>query len=303
MTPKVVPLPNQRGMGVERTLPALRLLPTFDWRPLLVVVFVLVGVINRALVARAMVSIHVVAWGGASDWNELVHASQATNPYTADGFRRSPVAARAMAVLLPMGIGVWRVLHFAVLLWLRDWRLIALALISWPFWVDVAGGNVLTFAVVTAVVAIRGSRIAALMYLALLLLMPRPLFLPVAAWLLWQRPNLRWPFVAMFVVHLALVIGSGWAAEWAARLIATGSELDHFQNLAPSQWLGIAWVPIGLVLAGWLTLRGRLGLASLAASPYVFPYYLLFLLLETRDHSIQITWNEGLPAGPAGPST
>lgn len=42
----------------------------------------------------------------------------------------------------------------------------------------------------------------------------------------------------------------------------------------------MVWVPIGLALAAWLTWKGRLGYASLAASPYWLPYYLLFALLE-----------------------
>jgi hypothetical protein len=45
-------------------------------------------------------------------------------------------------------------------------------------------------------------------------------------------------------------------------------------------FLGAAWVPIGLALAAYLTIRGRLGLASLAAAPYWFGYYLVFVLLE-----------------------
>ena len=40
------------------------------------------------------------------------------------------------------------------------------------------------------------------------------------------------------------------------------------------------WLLIGVPLATWLTVKGRPGFASLAASPYWLPYYLLFLLLE-----------------------
>jgi len=46
--------------------------------------------------------------------------------------------------------------------------------------------------------------------------------------------------------------------------------------------MGSLWVPIGLVLAAWLTWRGRLGFASLAASPYWLPYYLFMPFLELR---------------------
>jgi hypothetical protein len=53
-------------------------------------------------------------------------------------------------------------------------------------------------------------------------------------------------------------------------------------NLAPSHWIGVAWVPIGIALAAFFTWKGRLGLACLAASPYVLPYYLLMGFLELR---------------------
>ena len=45
---------------------------------------------------------------------------------------------------------------------------------------------------------------------------------------------------------------------------------------------------IGLPLAAWLTWKGRLGLASLAASPYWLPYYLLMLLLELPIRTAQM---------------
>lgn len=57
-------------------------------------------------------------------------------------------------------------------------------------------------------------------------------------------------------------------------------------------------MPIDFALAGWLTLPGRLGPASLAASPYVFPYYLLMAILEFLPRRVL----DGEPAGPARPS-
>ncbi len=60
----------------------------------------------------------------------------------------------------------------------------------------------------------------------------------------------------------------------------TNSEMVIDYNFGPSAWIGLAWVPIGLALAAWLTWRGRLGFASVAASPYWFGYYLLMLFLE-----------------------
>ena len=46
------------------------------------------------------------------------------------------------------------------------------------------------------------------------------------------------------------------------------------------QQFGIA----GLALAVWLTWQGRLGFASLAASPYWLPHYLLMGLLEAQPN-------------------
>ena len=51
-------------------------------------------------------------------------------------------------------------------------------------------------------------------------------------------------------------------------------------NYGPSRFIGLLWIPIGVALAVLLTWRGRLGLASLAISPYWLPYYFLMLLLE-----------------------
>jgi hypothetical protein len=56
--------------------------------------------------------------------------------------------------------------------------------------------------------------------------------------------------------------------------------VESIDNLGPSALIGWAWVPIGLALGAWLTWKGRLGLASLAVSPYVLPYYLVMILLE-----------------------
>jgi hypothetical protein len=235
------------------------------------------------VVYRTIAYWHGPAWGWSDDWNELVQASTSADPYVADGFRWSPVAAWILAVLLPIGIGAWRVLHFAALVVLRDWRVIALVAISFPFWVDMVAGNVLVFAFVAAWTALRGSRLGALIFLGMTILMPRPMFLPVAAWLLWKQPAIRLPALALLLVNLALVAGSGLGSEWIHRLASSGTELGHPQNLAPSHWIGVIWIPFGVTSAAILTWRGRLGLASLAVSPYLFPYYLLFGWLELAN--------------------
>jgi len=161
----------------------------------------------------------------------------------------------------------------------RDLLVAVLALLTVPFWADVYEGNILTFSLVLAVVALRGSRAASLAYIALVFLVPRPLMFPVAAWLLWQRPSLRWPAIGIFAVQIIAVLLTGYGAEWLQRLLTSGDEIA-LHNAGPSALIGVWWIPIGLALAVLLTWRGRLGLASLAASPYVILYYWIFGLLE-----------------------
>ncbi len=281
-----------------------RALPTevrVNWRRLSIAsVAAIALLVNLALVYRTIAYWHGPAWGEANDWNELLQAATSGDPYVADGFRWSPVAASLLAVLLPMGIGAWRALHFAVLLILRDWRLVALVVVSWPFWDDMVSGNVLTFAVVAAWAAVRGSRLGAVGFLAMAIMMPRPLFLPVAIWLLWKQPWTRGVVVVLFGIHLGLVAVSGYGPEWIDRLVSTsGAEIAHPQNIAPTHWIGIAWAPFGVALAGWLVWRGHLGLASLAASPYLFGYYLLFAVLELRSVRPSTTNRSSTRAAPA----
>ena len=168
-------------------------------------------------------------------------------------------------------------------------------------------GNVLVFAFGASWTAVRGSRVGAWVFLAMVVLMPRPLFLPVVAWLLWRQPSLRMPAVCILTVNVALVLVSGLGPAWADRLLSTAtSEMQHPLNLAPTRWIGAVWIPIGLALAVWLVRRGSLGLASLAASPYLFGYYPLFGLLELRSlKAFRGTWPgrvQGLSGGGSEPT-
>ena len=140
----------------------------------------------------------------------------------------------------------------------------------------------MTFAVVLAVVALgggRASRLASLAYVALVLLVPRPLMVPVAIWLLWKRPELRLPALGVFTVHAVLVLIAGYGDQWLQRL-ATSSDEIALHNAGPSAIIGVWWIPIGLVLGAYLLWRGRVGLASLAVSPYLILYYWIYGLLE-----------------------
>jgi uncharacterized membrane protein len=192
----------------------------------------------------------------------------------------SPVAAPLMAVMGTLGVWFSIALHVAAVLLLRDVRLIALMLASWGFWTDTVSGNTITFVVVAGVFALRGNRMAGLVYLVLLLLIPRPLQIPLAIWLLWKMPGLRWPFVGLFAVHAVAVFVSGYAIDWLQTTLAYSA--GPVFNLSPAYWLGLWWLVVGLPIAAWLTLRGRVGWAGLAASTYVVPGYLLMPFAEWR---------------------
>jgi hypothetical protein len=107
--------------------------------------------------------------------------------------------------------------------------------------------------------------------------------LPVAAWLLWRQPGLRWPFVAMAAGVGALTLATGLTDEWLRELLTHGARMNEWLfNVGPSRFVGTWWLLAGIPLAAWLTWKGRIGLASLAMSPYLLPYYLMFGLLEDR---------------------
>jgi hypothetical protein len=160
-------------------------------------------------------------------------------------------------------------------------RIVVLA--SWPLWYDIEAGNIIVFVVLAAAWSLQGSGVATGAYVLLSLLVPRPLMLPLAIWLLWQRPQWRVPFAGAFVVHLLAVLATGWAAEWIGAMLAAGGDVSIPSNVGPSRFIGtLPWLAIGLPLAAWLTWMGRVGLAGLATSPYWLPYYLLMLVLELR---------------------
>jgi hypothetical protein len=222
-----------------------------------------------------------------ADWRNLVAAASADDPYAAaEGYRWSPVAAWLLKPVVTLGWMPFIAAHFAALLFIRDPRIVALMLVWWPFWNDVLWGNVVTFAFVAAWLAVAGSRVATVVFYVFAILMPRPLMLPIALWLLWKRPESRAWFAAVFGVHLGLVLASGLGDEWIARLLVTpATEMLHPANFAPTRLLGWIWIPIGAVLAMWLTLKGRLGMASVAVQPYLFPNYMMFALIELRPRA------------------
>lgn len=190
-------------------------------------------------------------------------------------------AAYLMAGVSFLGYWPWFALHFAAvgLLW-RTPLLAVLMAASWPLWVDAAEGNTFAFIAVVGVLAVNGSRAGGIAYLVLCALIPRPVQLPLALWLVWSRPDLRIPALAAGAVVLAASIGQ--VGEWAHAVRAYEPPF----NMSPTHFFGPAWWVVGLPLAAWLSWRGKLGLAGLAISPYVMPYYLLVAVFHTprRDN-------------------
>jgi hypothetical protein len=246
---------------------------------------VLVGALNAFLVREA------VGWtltqGSAPDWimfEEAARRVRADEPlYLWSNwylFKWSPVVAAAFVVIAPLGLTVWRVGQFLAAASLPDRRLAVLTLISWPFWFDIETGNVLVFTFALAVWALRGSYLAAVGYFAMFVLVPRPLAFPVLVWLLWKRPAWRNSFLWCVVFSVIPVLVFNVSDPWVTALSLASEDISHALNFGPSAWIGVWWVPIGVVIAAFATWRGRLGVASLGASPYVLPYYLMFGLLE-----------------------
>lgn len=256
------------------------------WRRLAVragiaaLIVVLLG-INVAGLAQL---VRIVPDGSSGDWYYFTLVDP-VRPYAFESFFRwAPISAWAWHLLvLPLGWQVWAVLHVAVLGFLRDWRLIGAVLFSWPFWEDALNGNVITFIAVAAWMALRGNRTGIAVFVVLAAVMPRPLMLPVLAWLVWHHTSARWWLAGSILAVVGSSLALGQFDEWLARLAMSGvAEIASPYNIGPSAFIGAWWVPLGLALGVFLTLRGRLGLASLAVSPYWLAYYFVMLLLEAR---------------------
>lgn len=241
--------------------------------------------VNFYLAAR---SIGLILDGAeAVDWVQYVDAAgrldsgdlyAVTDTYA---YRYSPLLAAVFGLLTPLGTVGWQAMHVAAAAALPSWPLRIATIVSWPFWYDLQTGNVMVFILLTAAWALKGSRLATGAYLILAILIPRPLMLPVAVWLLWKRPQWRLPFLAAFAAHALAVVALGWSMEWIGTIVAAGRDAALPSNVGPSRFIGtVPWLAIGLPLAAWLTWRERVGLASIAASPYWLPYYLIMPLLE-----------------------
>lgn len=265
----------------------------------------LVAAVNFYLAGR---SISLIASGApAVDWNQYVEASRrvsAGDLYAvtdAYAYRYSPMLAALFGIFAPLGVVGWQVLHIVAAVALPSWPLRIATLLSWPFWYDVQTGNVMVFILLTAAWALTANRLATGAYLILAILIPRPLMLPFAAWVLWKRREWLLPFTAALAAHALGVWALGWGAEWVGTIIAASRDADLPSNVGPSRFVGtVPWLAIGLPLAAWLTWKGRLGFASLAASPYWLPYYLLMVLLEVP--ALAKAWRHRDPSLPERPA-
>ena len=259
--------------------------PNTQWRVVLVALAVAaVATPNAYLVAR---SIGITLSGSpVVDWHHFVEAGRRVHDgglydITFDyGFRYSPVLAIAFGFITPIGELVWRLLHVAAALALPTWPMRLLTLVSWPFWFDVEAGNVIVFVLLAGAWALRGNRAAIAAFFLMAVLMPRPLMLPIVAWLLWRHPEWRIPFVAVLTVHALAVWATGWGAEWIGVLLGSADEVGSPLNVGPSRFIGLVWAVVAVPCAAWLTWRGRVGWASLLSAPYWLPYYLMMPVLE-----------------------
>ena len=254
-------------------------------------------VLRRALIASAVIlalAVNVVGLATividhqrAFDWDNYVEAARRfplgtmydwQYPY---GYHYAPQLAPVLGVLSGAGITIWRLAHFAALALLPSRKLALLLLVSYPFWADVNTGNLMIFVLLAAAWAYRGNSVATGAYLVLCVLIPRPIMLPLLAWLLWQRPAWREPFLGMVALTLLTAIPTGYLPDWIGSFLSSGvKDVANDFNLSPSRFVGAAWMIVGVPLGIGLTWRGRLGWASMAISPYLLPYWVQILGLE-----------------------
>ena len=215
----------------------------------------------------------------------------------------SPAAAWILAYgAVPLGFYAWFVLHAVSLALLRDRLLITLAVCSLPLWIDAGLGNTVAFAFVAGVLALRGSRLGELAFLAFFVLIPRPVTLPLALWLLWRQPRTRLPFAAIAAVVVLTAIASGHALDWLGAVASlTAEHASGAANAGPTRLLGMWWMLVGVPLAIWLAAHRRFGLAGLAITPYLFPQYLLVALWDVVKHQ-SVARDEHAVAHDAGRS-
>lgn len=251
------------------------------------------------------VAIIAGSFGVAADWDLVAEAGErmlrGDNPYLAGdvegAYRYSPLYALIGGITEPLGPWPWRIASAASLLLLPR-RLALIAAVSFPFWFDLRAGNVTTVMAVLAVLSVQGRGWAQAGYLAIAVLIPRPLMVPVVLWIVWRR-RAWWPWlIAAAVLYAAATWATGWLDEWFAVLGSVSAGLEGKTFLGWQRWLGEWWWAVAVPLAAMLMWWGRLGLASIAISPHIVPYYWLFLLLEVPPNPAETRRS---PVGGASP--
>jgi hypothetical protein len=193
----------------------------------------------------------------------------------------SPPFAYLFAGISWIGPDAWRLAHVLAALLMPNWPMRVITVVSWPFWFEMQYGNLVVFILLAGAWSVRGSRGASLAFLALAVLMPRPLMVPVAGWVLWEQRRLRVPFAAMVGATVMFSLFTGHLGPWVTSLIDTPDVANASDvNFGPSRIMGQWWLLIGFPVGAWLTFSGRLGWASLAVSPYLLPQYFLMVYLE-----------------------
>ena len=278
-------MPDTSRIAQRFGLPEMKK-PALPWeserwrRPLLLGL----AVLNFVLIARLL---SWPDWHGSGDW-WLWARLPGENPYgtflgpngIANPYRYSPVAAWLIGpVALAVGQVGFAVLHFVALLALPR-KLGIIVALSFPFWFDLLWGNVFTLVFVAAWWAMKGNRWGTVAFLVLTLLMPRPVQIPLALWLLWREPWVRLPFVAIVLGHGAVVFLSGLGPEWIARLLESGgNEMAMAYNLGPTRLFGYWWFVVGVPLGVYL-FRRHPHLAGLAVSPYLLGQYWMMAMVR-----------------------
>ena len=251
----------------------------------LVTATVLVGLaiaVNLLLVAVQVVYDRHVPF----DWNAYMQAAErfpGPDLYTWNHdylFRYAPLAAPLLGLAHPLGIAGWRFAQLLAVTLLPTPGLAVLVALSYPFILDLSAGNILTFTFLLAAWAWRGNRVATALFLVLTCLVPRPLMLPLAAWIVWRRREWRIPFAVIVLSVIGSTIALGYLGPWITALVGSAGDIGSDLNLGPSRVLGLWWLLAGIPLAVYLTARGKVGWASIAISPYLLPYYWLMVGLE-----------------------
>ena len=216
-------------------------------------------------------------------WEAIPHGLATGTLYeldTVNPYVWSPVLAPVQAVIGLTGVWPAAVVTIGLVLLARDPWFIGAMYSSLMFWPTAMSGSVVfVLAIVAGFLGMRGSRAWALVFLAIAVMAPRPLFMPLAVWLLWKMPEVRLPFAWVFAVHAAIVLASGYAFDWVAAMLRYGGSPGF--DMGPTafiEWWLIVGVPLGL----WLTWKGHPGWAGLAVSPYTIHGYVLMPLVELR---------------------